>query len=100
MRLDAHSVDRRDKAGTKEHPNDSQRSAQWLTETLHATGFPTGEAWPSGAVWAEWCPDPKAPTVLVCSHQDVRTAGPEPWNRCAPTAPLSRRIRPRTTISR
>ncbi|WP_418605265.1 M20/M25/M40 family metallo-hydrolase [Georgenia sp. SUBG003] len=65
-------------------------SARWLVDALEGAGFPTVERWPSGgttAVYAEWCPDADAPTVLVYSHHDVRAAKEENWERTRPFEP-------------
>jgi acetylornithine deacetylase/succinyl-diaminopimelate desuccinylase-like protein len=78
-------------AGPQEHEEDLARSAAWLTKTLTGIGFPVVEVWQREAtptVWAEWITDPSAPTVLVYSHHDVRTAKAEQWQRCAPFEPV------------
>lgn len=74
---------------------DVQRSAQWLSETLLNTGFPTVEIWNAGsdgtgapAVFAEWPSDDHgAPTVLVYGHHDVQPVDPEELWSFAPFDP-------------
>jgi acetylornithine deacetylase/succinyl-diaminopimelate desuccinylase-like protein len=80
-------------AGSGEHEPDLRRSANWVAGTLRAAGFPLVELWPTGssvAVWAEWTGSPAAPTVLVYSHHDVRTAVAERWEQCRPFEPAFR----------
>jgi acetylornithine deacetylase/succinyl-diaminopimelate desuccinylase-like protein len=80
-------------AGAAEHETYVQRSAEWLADTLQTTGFPVVELWPAGssvAVWAEWCSAPEAPTILIYSHHDVRTAAAEGWEQCPPFEPTVR----------
>jgi acetylornithine deacetylase/succinyl-diaminopimelate desuccinylase-like protein len=78
-------------AGMPEHQMDLQRSANWLDGTLRAMGFPTVERWevPDGApcVYAEWCQAPGAPTVLMYSHHDVRSAKDVTWGQVPPFEP-------------
>jgi acetylornithine deacetylase/succinyl-diaminopimelate desuccinylase-like protein len=72
---------------------DVLRSAKWLAGTLRATGFPTVEIWSpdeAPAVYAEWCAEPGAPTVLVYSHHDVRAGKAEGWQETAPFQPVLR----------
>jgi acetylornithine deacetylase/succinyl-diaminopimelate desuccinylase-like protein len=60
---------------------------------LRATGFPSVEVWETDggpAVYAEWCAEPDAPTVLVYSHHDVRAAKDEEWDETAPFQPALR----------
>ena len=80
-------------AGPAEHEIDLRRSARWLAALLTEIGFPTVEVWgpeSSPTVWAQWCPDPAAPTVLIYSHHDVRAVKPELWEQCPPFEPLVR----------
>lgn len=80
-------------AGAAEHEPDVVRSANWLAAAFRDTGFPTVELWPSGsttAVFAQWHPQPGAPTVLVYSHHDVRNVKPEGWQHTAPFSPVLR----------
>ena len=72
------------------HHGDVRRSAQWLAEYLHGTGFPVSEVWETGtagagglpAVFAEWpAADPAAPAVLVYGHHDVQPVEPlDEWD--------------------
>jgi acetylornithine deacetylase/succinyl-diaminopimelate desuccinylase-like protein len=69
------------------------RSARWLAGELRKTGFPTVELWAAGdstAVYAEWLSAPGAPTVLIYSHHDVRSAKDENWDETAPFVPVER----------
>ena len=78
-------------AGPAEHEDDLARSAQWLANALTAIGFPSVEIWQresTPTVWAEWIADPAAPTALVYSHHDVRTAKAAQWRQCAPFEPV------------
>jgi acetylornithine deacetylase/succinyl-diaminopimelate desuccinylase-like protein len=80
-------------AGVPEHFVDLQRSASWLAAALRETGFPSVEVWDTDdgqAVYAEWCAEPDAPTVLIYSHHDVRAAKDEEWNETAPFEPKVR----------
>ena len=60
-----------------------RRSAEWLADTLRATGFPVVEVLETDggglpAVFAEWpSGDAAAPTVLVYGHHDVQPAARE-----------------------
>lgn len=79
--------------GDPGHAKDLLRSANWLAGALRELGFPVVEVHPTGesfAVYAEWCGAPDAPTVLVYSHHDVRTAKPENWDQTAPFEPVVR----------
>ncbi len=79
--------------GMPEHLIDLRRSAKWLAGTLRETGFPTVEVWDTEggpAVFAEWCAAPDAPTVLIYSHHDVRTAKDEQWEETPPFQPTLR----------
>ncbi|MBV9594582.1 MAG: dipeptidase, partial [Actinobacteria bacterium] len=67
-----------------EHHADVRRSAEWLSEALRRSGFPTVEIWPTAglpAVFAEWpSDDPGATTVVVYGHHDVQPVDPlELW---------------------
>lgn len=78
-------------AGAPEHEDDLAESAAWLMETIADVGFPVVELWQregTPTVWAQWCTDASAPTVLVYSHHDVRTAKAGEWRRCAPFDPV------------
>jgi acetylornithine deacetylase/succinyl-diaminopimelate desuccinylase-like protein len=69
------------------------RSAHWLAGTLREMGFPTVEIWSEDeapAVYAEWCADASAPTVLVYSHHDVRVSKDEQWKETPPHEPVVR----------
>ncbi|GAA2846002.1 peptidase [Actinoplanes cyaneus] len=80
-------------AGVPEHAIDLRRSANWLAAALRETGFPSVEVWDTEdgpAVFAEWCADPDAPTVLIYSHHDVRAAKDEEWDETAPFEPKLR----------
>jgi acetylornithine deacetylase/succinyl-diaminopimelate desuccinylase-like protein len=81
-------------AGVAENQMTLQRSANWLAGVLRATGFPRVELWEvadgAPAVYAEWLAAPGAPTVLVYSHHDVRTAKEENWGHVAPFEPAVR----------
>jgi acetylornithine deacetylase/succinyl-diaminopimelate desuccinylase-like protein len=80
-------------AGVPEHEIDLIRSANWLAGTLRDTGFPTVEVWDTGGgptVYAEWCTEPDAPTVLVYSHHDVRAAKDWQWQETPPFEPALR----------
>lgn len=81
-------------AGVGENQMALQRSANWLAGVLRATGFPRVELWEvedgAPAVYAEWCEAPDAPTVLVYSHHDVRSAKPENWGQVDPFDPAVR----------
>jgi acetylornithine deacetylase/succinyl-diaminopimelate desuccinylase-like protein len=66
------------------HAGDVARSAEWLADALHRTGFPTVEIWPTPgapAVYAEWpSADEGAPVALVYGHHDVQPVDPvELW---------------------
>ena len=67
-------------SGDPDNAADVRRSAEWLADTLRATGFPTAEVWETGglpAVFAEWpSDDPDAPTVVVYGHHDVQPVTP------------------------
>jgi acetylornithine deacetylase/succinyl-diaminopimelate desuccinylase-like protein len=79
--------------GVPEHLVDLRRSANWLAATLRETGFPSVEVWDTdggAAVYAEWCTQPDAPTVLIYSHHDVRAAKDENWDEAAPFEPTLR----------
>jgi acetylornithine deacetylase/succinyl-diaminopimelate desuccinylase-like protein len=79
--------------GVPEHAKDLTRSGNWLAAAFRQVGFPVVEVLPTGescAVYAEWCAAPGAPTVLVYSHHDVRTAKPENWDQTAPFEPVVR----------
>lgn len=81
-------------AGVAENQMTLQRSANWLAGELRATGFPRVELWEveggAPAVYAEWLAAPGAPTVLVYSHHDVRSAKPENWGQTDPFDPVVR----------
>lgn len=81
-------------AGVAENQMTLQRSANWLAGVLRATGFPRVELWEvedgAPAVYAEWCEAPGAPTVLVYSHHDVRSAKPQNWGQVDPFDPAVR----------
>ncbi|MEV4276408.1 M20/M25/M40 family metallo-hydrolase [Actinoplanes xinjiangensis] len=80
-------------AGVPEHLVDLRRSANWLAAALRETGFPSVELWDTEdgpAVYAEWCAEPGAPTVLVYSHHDVRAAKDEEWDETGPFEPKVR----------
>ncbi|MFC3990009.1 zinc-binding metallopeptidase family protein [Actinoplanes siamensis] len=73
-------------AGIPEHLVDLRRSATWLAAALRETGFPSVEVWDTQGgpeVYAEWCAEPGAPTVLIYSHHDVRAAKDEEWDETA-----------------
>ncbi|GAA4639342.1 dipeptidase [Actinoallomurus vinaceus] len=77
-------------SGDPERVDDVRRSAEWLSEHLRDTGFPTVEIWETGglpAVFAEWpAEDAGAPTVVVYGHHDVQPVEPlEEWE----TSPFS-----------
>jgi acetylornithine deacetylase/succinyl-diaminopimelate desuccinylase-like protein len=79
--------------GDPEHGKDLLRSANWLAGSFRELGFPVVDVQPTGesyAVYAHWCEAPGAPTVLVYSHHDVRTAKPENWDQTAPFEPVVR----------
>ncbi|MGX7679230.1 dipeptidase [Jatrophihabitans sp. DSM 45814] len=70
-----------------EHHDAVHRSAEWLVDAFHRTGFPTVEIWPTRglpAVYAEWPAEDateNTPTVLVYGHHDVQPVDPiELWN--------------------
>jgi acetylornithine deacetylase/succinyl-diaminopimelate desuccinylase-like protein len=67
-------------SGDPDHAPDVRRSADWLAQAMHTTGFPTVEVWETAglpAVFAEWpSDDPHAPTVLVYGHHDVQPVTP------------------------
>jgi acetylornithine deacetylase/succinyl-diaminopimelate desuccinylase-like protein len=67
-------------SGDPDHADDVRRSAEWLTQALRDTGFPTVEVWETPglpAVFAEWpSEDPDAPTALVYGHHDVQPVTP------------------------
>jgi acetylornithine deacetylase/succinyl-diaminopimelate desuccinylase-like protein len=74
-------------AGVPERTHELLRSANWLAGELRGIGFPTVEVWEAGgtaAVFAQWCPDPAAPTVLIYSHHDVRAVKEESWHQTSP----------------
>ena len=80
-------------AGAPEHEADLLRSANWLAAVLRDTGFPTVEVWKvegAPAVYAEWCAAPDAPTVLIYSHHDVRTAKDAEWEETTPFEAVER----------
>lgn len=80
-------------AGVPERRHNLVRSAKWLTAELRDAGFPTTEIWSAGespAVFAQWCPAPGAPTVLVYSHHDVRAVKEENWDETSPFDPVLR----------
>jgi acetylornithine deacetylase/succinyl-diaminopimelate desuccinylase-like protein len=80
-------------AGLPEHVVDLRRSANWLAGTLRDTGFPSVEVWDTEggpAVYAQWCAEPGAPTVLIYSHHDVRAAKDEQWDQAPPFEPALR----------
>lgn len=81
-------------AGVAENQMTLQRSANWLAGVLRASGFPRVEVWEvedgAPAVYAEWCAAPGAPTVLVYSHHDVRSAKEENWGQVDPFEPAVR----------
>jgi len=80
-------------AGVPEHLIDLRRSANWLAGALRDTGFPSVEVWDTDggpAVYGEWCAATDAPTVLVYSHHDVRTAKDEQWEETPPFEPARR----------
>lgn len=71
-------------SGDPDNASDVRRSADWLAQTLRATGFPTVEVWETAglpAVFAEWRSDDEgAPTVVVYGHHDVQPVTPlEKW---------------------
>jgi acetylornithine deacetylase/succinyl-diaminopimelate desuccinylase-like protein len=71
-------------SGDPDNASDVRRSADWLAQTLRATGFPTVEVWETAglpAVFAEWPSDDEgAPTVVVYGHHDVQPVTPlEKW---------------------
>ncbi|MDR6904472.1 acetylornithine deacetylase/succinyl-diaminopimelate desuccinylase-like protein [Agromyces sp. 3263] len=69
------------------------QSANHLAGLCRAVGFPRVEVWEQGdtsAVFAEWCADAAAPTVLVYSHHDVRAVIGEPWRETEPFTPVER----------
>jgi acetylornithine deacetylase/succinyl-diaminopimelate desuccinylase-like protein len=71
-------------SGDPDNATDVGRSAQWLAQTLRASGFPTVEVWETAglpAVFAEWpSGDDDAPTALVYGHHDVQPVTPlEEW---------------------
>ncbi len=78
---------------------DVRRSARWLADHLHQTGFPVAEVWETGtpaapglpAVFAEWlAADPGAPAVLVYGHHDVQPVEPlDEWDS-PPFEPVER----------
>jgi acetylornithine deacetylase/succinyl-diaminopimelate desuccinylase-like protein len=87
-------------SGDPENADDVRRSAEWLAQSLRATGFPTVEVWQTPglpAVFAEWLSDDdNAPTVLVYGHHDVQPVTPlelwehppfEPTVTSTPTGP-------------
>jgi acetylornithine deacetylase/succinyl-diaminopimelate desuccinylase-like protein len=70
-----------------------EASASWLAQKFRDIGFPIVEVLPTGpsfAVYAEWCPDPNAPTYLVYSHHDVRAARETSWNVTDAFTPIMR----------
>jgi acetylornithine deacetylase/succinyl-diaminopimelate desuccinylase-like protein len=80
-------------AAEAEHFPDLMRSANWLAAVLRDTGFPIVEVWRTEgppAVYAEWCAEPDAPTVLVYSHHDVRAAKDDYWEQTPPFNPALR----------
>jgi acetylornithine deacetylase/succinyl-diaminopimelate desuccinylase-like protein len=79
-------------SGDPANADDVRRSADWLVETLRATGFPIAEVWETAglpAVFAEWpSDDDDAPTVVVYGHHDVQPVTPlELWTH-PPFEPL------------
>ncbi|WBQ04490.1 M20/M25/M40 family metallo-hydrolase [Kribbella sp. CA-293567] len=80
-------------AGVPEQRIEVVRSARWLAGTLRAIGFPVVEVWSEDeapAVYAEWCAEPSAPTVLIYSHHDVRVSKDEQWQETRPHEPVVR----------
>jgi hypothetical protein len=78
-------------AGIPAHKIDLQRSANWLAGALRAIGVPSVEVWDTDggpAVYGEWCAAPGAPTVLVYSHHDVRTAKDGQWQETPPSTTI------------
>ncbi len=67
-------------SGDPDNADDVRRSAEWLAQTLRATGFPTVEVWETAglpSVFAEWLSDDAdAPTVVVYGHHDVQPVTP------------------------
>jgi acetylornithine deacetylase/succinyl-diaminopimelate desuccinylase-like protein len=68
-----------------DHRADVYTSAEWLAESLAATGFPVTEIWETDglpSVYAHWpSDDPAAPTVLVYGHHDVQPVDPlDEWD--------------------
>jgi acetylornithine deacetylase/succinyl-diaminopimelate desuccinylase-like protein len=66
-------------AGTPDTRTKLAASAQWLAQRFRDIGFPIVDVLPTGdsfAVYAEWCTQPAAPTYLIYSHHDVRSAEP------------------------
>jgi acetylornithine deacetylase/succinyl-diaminopimelate desuccinylase-like protein len=74
----------------QEQQTDLARSANWLAAKLREIGFPRAELSTYGAVYAEWCEAPGAPTVLIYSHHDVRAAKPAEWDQTDPFQPALR----------
>lgn len=71
---------------------DGVRSAHWIAAELRDAGFTT-TLLPAGdavTVFAERDGVPRAPTVLVYTHHDVRHAKPEEWSETAPFVPVLR----------
>lgn len=79
-------------AGSPELAGELERSARWLAAVLRDVGFPTVEIWTTESgppsVFAQWHAAADAPTVLVYSHHDVRTADADEWRACPPFEPV------------
>lgn len=83
-------------AGLPEREQNLMQSANLLAAACREIGFPVAELLPTGptvAVYAEWCEAPKAPTVLVYSHHDVRAVKDERWDQTEPFIPARRQGR-------
>jgi acetylornithine deacetylase/succinyl-diaminopimelate desuccinylase-like protein len=67
-------------SGDPDNAADVRHSAEWLAQTLRASGFPTVEVWETPglpSVFAEWpSDDADAPTVVVYGHHDVQPVTP------------------------
>jgi acetylornithine deacetylase/succinyl-diaminopimelate desuccinylase-like protein len=80
-------------AGDPDRLTELVRSARWLAGTLRELGFPLVEIWSEAdapTVYAQWCAEPSAPTILVYSHHDVRASKAEHWKETAPHEPVLR----------
>jgi acetylornithine deacetylase/succinyl-diaminopimelate desuccinylase-like protein len=69
-------------AGTPDTRTELAASARWLAQRFRDIGFPIVDVLPTGdsfAVYAEWCTQPAAPTYLIYSHHDVRSAEEPSW---------------------